>query len=65
MEKQQILHVLAKNQGNRTLTAKLLDISVRTLRNKLNEYGVAGKDTDTDDGESPKQLDFASASASA
>ncbi len=65
MEKQQILQVLAKNQGNRTLTAKLLDISVRTLRNKLNEYGVAGKDTDTDDGESPKQLDFASASASA
>ena len=59
MEKQHILHVLAKNQGNRTLTAKLLDISVRTLRNKLNEYGVVGKDADPDDGENLKQLDFA------
>ncbi|GDY21795.1 acetoacetate metabolism regulatory protein AtoC [Verrucomicrobiota bacterium] len=63
MEKQQILHVLAKNQGNRTLTAKLLDISVRTLRNKLHEYGVAGRDTDTDEGENLKQLDFAPAAS--
>ena len=58
MEKQQILHVLAKNQGNRTLTAKLLDISVRTLRNKLHEYGVAGRDADDGEGAGPKQLDF-------
>ena len=56
MEKQQILVVLEKNQGNRTLTAKLLGISVRTLRNKLHEYGVPGRDADDSDG--PKQLDF-------
>ena len=54
LEKQQILHVLQKNQGNRTLTAKLLDISVRTLRNKLHEYNIPGRDEPED----PTQLSF-------
>jgi DNA-binding NtrC family response regulator len=39
IEKQHILTVLEHSQGNRTRAAKQLDISIRTLRNKLNEYG--------------------------
>ena len=38
MEKQMIYQALDSNNGNRTHAAKVLGISVRTLRNKLNEY---------------------------
>jgi len=38
MEKQTIFRVLDDNQGNRTQASRILGISVRTLRNKLNEY---------------------------
>jgi two-component system response regulator FlrC len=38
MEKQMIMHALADQNGNRTHAAKVLGISVRTLRNKLHEY---------------------------
>jgi len=38
MEKQLILKTLEHCNQNRTQAAQLLDISVRTLRNKLNEY---------------------------
>ncbi|MFC1891233.1 sigma-54-dependent transcriptional regulator [Thermodesulfobacteriota bacterium] len=38
MEKKMIYHALDNNKGNRTHAAKILGISVRTLRNKLNEY---------------------------
>jgi two-component system, NtrC family, response regulator AtoC len=38
VEKDQILKTLRSNSNNRTKTAEQLDISVRTLRNKLNEY---------------------------
>jgi two-component system response regulator FlrC len=30
-------------QGNKTRAARLLGVSVRTIRNKLNEYGQAQK----------------------
>jgi len=39
MEKQLILETLETNHQNRTRTADILGISVRTLRNKLHEYG--------------------------
>jgi DNA-binding NtrC family response regulator len=38
MEQKVILGALEKTQGNRTQAAKILGISIRTLRNKLNEY---------------------------
>jgi len=33
-----IFHTLDQTNGNRTHAADILGISVRTLRNKLNEY---------------------------
>ncbi|HKK89910.1 MAG TPA: sigma-54 dependent transcriptional regulator [Desulfobacteraceae bacterium] len=38
MEEKMIFHTLDSTEGNRTHAAKILGISVRTLRNKLNEY---------------------------
>jgi len=46
VEKQHILATLEKSRQNRTHAAKLLGISIRTLRNKLTEYGVKGKDSE-------------------
>ena len=38
MEKKVILNALDHTNGNRTHAAEILGISVRTLRNKMNEY---------------------------
>ena len=38
LEKQHILAALDRCKGNRTHAAKMLEISIRTLRNKLHEY---------------------------
>ena len=43
IEKQHILAVLRSCEFNRTQAAKALDINIRTLRNKLNEYKAAGE----------------------
>jgi DNA-binding NtrC family response regulator len=45
MEKLMILNRLRENDENRTRSAETLEISVRTLRNKLNEYNVGRKRT--------------------
>jgi DNA-binding NtrC family response regulator len=37
LEREYILYALRKANGNRTHTAQMLGISIRTLRNKLNE----------------------------
>jgi len=50
VEKRHILAALEKSRQNRTHAAKVLGISIRTLRNKLTEYGVKGKDTDAEAG---------------
>ncbi len=42
LEQEMILKTLKEQGGNRTWTAKKLGISVRTLRNKLNEYRAGG-----------------------
>jgi len=47
IEKRAILATLSKNNQNKTKTAAVLGISLRTLRNKLKTYGVGG---DYDDG---------------
>ena len=41
LEKWLILKTLSSQKSNRTKTAKLLDISIRTLRNKIKEYREA------------------------
>jgi len=42
VEKQHILAALKRSKGNRTHAARMLSISIRTLRNKLNEYNFKG-----------------------
>jgi DNA-binding NtrC family response regulator len=44
IEKRHILRVLEHCEGNRTHAARHLGISIRTLRNKLHEYGVKGRE---------------------
>jgi len=46
LEKQHILSTLKQCEGNRTRTAETLDINIRTLRNKLNEYKEQGDPVD-------------------
>lgn len=45
-EEKLIFETLRQLGGNRTQAAKVLSISVRTLRNKLNEYSAAGRKLD-------------------
>ncbi len=47
MEKRAILNALQQTNGNRTQAAELLQISIRTLRNKLAEYREAGVELET------------------
>jgi DNA-binding NtrC family response regulator len=49
MEKQHILAALERCHGNRTHAAKLLDISIRTLRNKLHEYNATAPKSDAEE----------------
>jgi DNA-binding NtrC family response regulator len=42
VERELILETLRHCAGNRTHAAKILGISIRTLRNKLNEYASDG-----------------------
>jgi DNA-binding NtrC family response regulator len=50
MERQLIMKTLDEVGGNRTKAAKLLGISIRTLRNKLHEYG-SGEEADNSEDE--------------
>jgi DNA-binding NtrC family response regulator len=40
MERQHLENTLALTDGNRTHAAEMLGISLRTLRNKIREYGL-------------------------
>jgi DNA-binding NtrC family response regulator len=54
LEKRHIFAALEKCGGNRTHAAKLLDISIRTLRNKLNEYAGKGRtEPDEEEADAP------------
>lgn len=46
VEKKLIFETLRNTNGNRTQAAKVLSISIRTLRNKLNEYAAEGEVVD-------------------
>ncbi|MBI5213991.1 MAG: sigma-54-dependent Fis family transcriptional regulator [Nitrospirae bacterium] len=41
MERDLIVNTLRETDGNRTRTAQLLGVSVRTIRNKIKEYGIS------------------------
>ncbi len=45
VEREHILHVLGAMKGNRTQAAQVLQISIRTLRNKLNEFRIDLEDS--------------------
>jgi DNA-binding NtrC family response regulator len=53
LEKRHILATLERCNGNRTHAARVLDISIRTLRNKLNEYSGKTALADGDSDEEP------------
>jgi DNA-binding NtrC family response regulator len=42
IERDLVLETLANTDGNRTETARLLGVSVRTLRNRISEYAAQG-----------------------
>ena len=44
IERQHILRALELCDGNRTRAARHLGVSIRTIRNKLHEYGVPGRE---------------------
>jgi DNA-binding NtrC family response regulator len=43
VERELIIETLADQQGSRTNAARLLGISIRTLRNKIHEYNGRGR----------------------
>ena len=44
VERDMVLETLSTTHGNRTASARLLGVSVRTLRNKISEYAAEGVD---------------------
>ncbi|MEH2540442.1 DNA-binding NtrC family response regulator [Bradyrhizobium sp. AZCC 1577] len=44
IERELVLQTLASCHGNRTHAARLLGLSVRTMRNKIRQYGTDGAD---------------------
>ena len=44
IERELVLQTLARCDGNRTHAARMLGLSVRTLRNKIRQYSTEGSD---------------------
>jgi DNA-binding NtrC family response regulator len=48
LESEYIMHALRQAKGNRTQTAQMLGISIRTLRNRLNQLKGDEEEEDAD-----------------
>jgi DNA-binding NtrC family response regulator len=55
IERDLVLETLCNTRGNRTVSARLLGLSVRTLRNKITEYSADGFDIPNHEREPPRQ----------
>ena len=44
IERELVLQTLARFDGNRTHAARVLGLSVRTMRNKIRQYAIDGAD---------------------
>ena len=44
IERELVLQTLARFEGNRTHAARVLGLSVRTMRNKIRQYAMDGSD---------------------
>ncbi len=44
VERELVLHTLRRYDGNRTRAARVLGLSVRTMRNKIRQYSADGID---------------------
>ena len=53
IERDLVLETLASTDGNRTASARLLGLSIRTLRNKITEYSADGVDVPPPGGPQP------------
>jgi len=47
IERELVLHTLVRCHGNRTRAARMLGLSIRTLRNKIRLYAADGIDVPT------------------
>jgi DNA-binding NtrC family response regulator len=57
IEKRHIIVTLDQCKGNRTQAAKLLGVSIRTLRNKLHEYNGTQPGAESDESEAAEKLE--------
>ena len=55
IERELVLQTLARCDGNRTHAARVLGVSVRTLRNKIRQYNADGLDVPGSKPETPRQ----------